>query len=200
MSSPALLNRSSGILLHLTSLPGPFGIGDLGPMAFRWVDTLARAGQGWWQVLPVGPTGFGDSPYQSPSTFAGNPNLINPEALITDGLAGVTDVAEGELPSGPIDYPAVIRTKRQLLSTAFERFRAGSSVALRVPFQRFCEQEADWMDDFALFAAIKDHFGGLPWWEWSKPLAHREPDALRTISEKLSDEIEAQRFGQFLFF
>src|SRR5579871_172671 len=119
--------RSSGVLLHPTSLPGPFGIGDLGPHARAWVDTLGRAGQTWWQVLPVGPTGFGDSPYQSPSTFAGNPNLISPEALKSEKLVAANDMSSLELPGGPIDYTAVIENKNRLLSIAFQRFQAGDA-------------------------------------------------------------------------
>lgn len=199
MSSPTTIGRSSGVLLHVTSLPSSFGVGDLGPAAYRWIDTLATAGQRWWQVLPVSPTGYGDSPYQSPSTFAGNPNLINPETLTKDGLASPAEVAACELPEGPVDYAAVIQAKRQLLTTAFSRFRAGDAIALRVPFQRFCEQQAEWLNDFALFAAIKDSFAGAPWWQWPKPLAQHEPNAVHVVAMKLADAIEAQRFAQFLF-
>lgn len=199
MLDPAANPRSSGVLLHVTSLPGPFGVGDLGPVAPRWIDTLVAAGQRWWQVLPVGPTGYGDSPYQSPSTFAGNPNLLSPELLARDGLASAADVAACELPEGPVDYAAVIRAKRGLLATAFARFRAGDAPGLREPFGQFCEREAAWLDDFALFAAVKEHFGGAPWWEWLRPLAFREPEALRATAGQLAGEIEAQRFAQFLF-
>jgi 4-alpha-glucanotransferase len=200
MSSPYHVSRSAGVLLHITSLPGPFGIGDLGPAAFQWLDTLAQAGQRWWQILPVTPTGYGDSPYQSPSTFAGNPNLINPESLKADGLASSAEVTACQLPEGPIDYSAVIRAKKQLLTNVFVRFRAGDALALRVPFQRFCEDEAPWLNDYAQFAAVKEHLGGAPWWEWPQPLARRDPEAIRTIAEKLVIEIETQRFAQFLFF
>jgi 4-alpha-glucanotransferase len=200
MSSPVHFDRSSGILLHITSLPGPFGIGDLGPAAFQWIDTLAEAKQRWWQMLPVTPTGYGDSPYQSPSTFAGNVNLINPEMLTQDGLASPSEVAACQLPAGSVDYPAVIRAKQRLLTIAFARFRAGDALALRVPFQQFCEQEAAWLNDFALFAAVKDQFSGAPWWLWPRDLAHREPEALRASAEKFADAIEAQKFSQFLFF
>jgi 4-alpha-glucanotransferase len=184
----------------LTSLPGPFGIGDLGSPALGWIDTLANSGQQWWQILPVGPTGFGDSPYQSPSTFAGNVNLLDPESLRQDGLISTTELAAGEFPGGPIDYPAVIRAKQHLLAVAFTRFQAGDAVALRAPFQHFCEQEAAWVGDFAQFTAIKDTFGGLPWWSWPRELAMREPDAMRQFAEAHANDIQAQRFGQFLFF
>src|SRR5262249_61806180 len=110
--------RSAGVLLHPTSLPGPFGIGDLGPEAFAWVDALARAGQGWWQVLPVGPTGYGDSPYQAPSTFAGNPNLISPEWLERDQLLSAKDVAVGKVPPGAAGVPAAMPPNRGQLRRA----------------------------------------------------------------------------------
>src|ERR1700722_5087942 len=150
--------RSSGILLPVPSLPGPFGIGDLGPQALRWIETLAKAKQVWWQVLPVSPTGYGDSPYQSPSTFAGNLNLISPEILRSDKLASTRDIEASELSDGHIDYTAVIQRKRHLIATAFERFQAGDAPDLQIPFRHFCAQGAAWIDDFALFMAIKDHF------------------------------------------
>src|SRR5438067_921903 len=155
MSSAPTARRSSGVLLHLTSLPGPFGVGDLGPTAFRWIETLARAGQSWWQVLPVGPTGYGDSPYQSPSTFAGNLNLISPEWLAVNQLIDRADVDTCELPAGPVDYETVIPRKRELVRRAWERFRADASGRLRPAFERFREA-AHWLNDFALFMAIKD--------------------------------------------
>jgi 4-alpha-glucanotransferase len=199
MSDSATRTRSSGVLLHVASLPGPFGIGDLGPAAHRWIDTLSQAGQRWWQVLPVGPTGYGDSPYQSPSTFAGNPNLLSPELLERDGLASAAEVAACELPEGPVDYEAAIRAKARLLGAAFGRFRAGDAPALREPFRQFREREAAWLDDFALFTAVKDGHGGAPWWQWPKPLALRDPEALRAAAGESSADAEAQRFGQFLF-
>jgi len=182
--------RSAGVLLHPTSLPGPFGVGDLGPAAHRWVELLARAGQSWWQVLPVGPTGYADSPYQSPSTFAGNLNLLSPESLAADGLASAADVAACELPAdGPVVFADVIPRKRQLLRTAWQRFRAGPH-ELRAAFDAFTASEADWLDEYALFAAVKDSQGGAPWWAW--PADHPPPDAD-------ADAVGAHRFGQFLF-
>src|SRR5207237_8405471 len=140
------------------------------------VETLARAGQRWWQVLPVGPTGYGDSPDQSPSTFAGNPNLISPEVLAEWGLANREDVASCEVPAGPANYEEVIPRKRQLLRRAWERFEAGGGGELRPAFETFCR--VGWLDEFTLFMAIKDAHGGKPWWEWPAPLAKREPCAL----------------------
>ncbi len=155
MSNCSNYERSSGILLPATSLPGPFGVGDLGPSALRWVDSLAAAKQTWWQLLPIGPTGYGDSPYQSPSTFAGNTNLISPEVLRADNLASAVEVAAAERPDGPIDYTPVIGAKRTLLSQAYKRFHAGDAPALRDPFRQFLHAQSHWVNDYALFATIK---------------------------------------------
>jgi 4-alpha-glucanotransferase len=185
--------------LHPTSLPGPFGVGDLGPEAFAWVDALARARQSWWQVLPVSPTGYGDSPYQAPSTFAGNPNLISPEWLERDRLVTAADVAACEVPAGPANYEEVIPRKRQLVRGAWDRFQAQGPEALRSAFAAFVTQERWWLDEFALFAAIKSAHGERPWWEWPAPLAARNATALAAVAEELADEIDAVRFSQFLF-
>jgi 4-alpha-glucanotransferase len=193
--------RSSGVLLHPTSLPGPFGVGDLGPAAFRWVEALARAGQTWWQVLPVGPTGYADSPYQSPSTFAGNLNLLSPESLAADGLASADDVAACELPAGgPVVFADVIPRKRQLVRSAWGRFVAGAGAPdLHTAFTTFAQSAAGWLDEYAVFAAIKDAHGGAPWWRWPAPLAAHDPAAVARAATDLADAVAAHRFGQFLF-
>src|SRR5258706_11982237 len=147
--------RGSGILLHPTSLPGPYGIGDLGPAAYTWVDTLVRAGQKWWQVLPLGPTGYGDSPYQCFSAFAGNPYLVSPESLVQDGLIAAADLANLNFPEDRVDFGPVINFKVWLLQRAWERFKAGAAAALKPEFEAFREEAATWLDDFALFMAIK---------------------------------------------
>ncbi|MBX9624196.1 MAG: 4-alpha-glucanotransferase [Gemmataceae bacterium] len=195
------LPRSSGVLLHPTSLPGPFGVGDLGLAAVGWVDALARAGQTWWQVLPVGPTGYGDSPYQSPSTFAGNLNLLSPELLEHDGLVTTAEVVACELPvSDRVGYEAVIPAKRRLVRAAWERFRAGDGRPdLRAEFRAFRAAGSGWLDEFALFAAVKDAHGQKPWWEWPAPLTAHDDHALRAVAEGLADEADAHRFGQFVF-
>jgi 4-alpha-glucanotransferase len=196
---PSRILRSSGVLLHPTSLPGPFGVGDLGSVAHDWIDALAAAGQTWWQVLPVGPTGYGDSPYQSPSTFAGNMNLISPERLREWKLVGSDDVAKCELPPGPVTYHAVIPRKQELVRSAWHWFKAGTGAALGPAFNRFRADAAGWLDDFALFMALKDAFSGAPWWEWPRGLALRQKPDLRAAAETFADDVDFYRFGQFLF-
>src|SRR5436190_13238173 len=127
--------RSAGVLLHPTSLPGPFGIGDLGPTALEWIDVLARAGQSWWQILPLGPTGYADSPYQSFSAFAGNPSLISPQFLIEDGLLDAQDIGAAIFPPDRVEYGPVIKYKNHLLNQAWERFQRGRGAALRPLFE-----------------------------------------------------------------
>jgi 4-alpha-glucanotransferase len=197
----SLVPRSSGILLHPTSLPGPFGIGDLGREAHQWVDALARARQQWWQVLPVGPTGYGDSPYQSPSTFAGNLNLISPSLLVEDGLASAGD-EDGcfLLPTGTVRYSDVIPRKRRLVRQAWDRFQSGGSAELRAEYDHFRGQQSAWLEDYALFVAIKEEHEQRPWWEWPPKLAAQDDRALKQIAEDLAAEIDEHRFGQFLFF
>src|SRR5215467_9709171 len=148
--------RSGGILLHPTSLPGPYGIGDLGPQAYHFVDWLESTGCKWWQVLPLGPTGFGDSPYQCFSAFAGNPYLISPETLVQDGLIAASDLGNQHFPEDRVDFGPVIQFKVALLQRAWERFKAGKAAALKPEFEAFCDEAASWLDDFALFMALKD--------------------------------------------
>src|SRR5512145_2460436 len=135
------LRRSAGVLLHPTSLPGPDGIGDVGPQAYRWIDWLAATGCTLWQVLPLGPTGFGDSPYQCFSAFAGNPVLISPELLVRDGLLSGDDLAGAQYPPGWVDYGTAIAFKDRLLGHVWQNFRAGAAPALRQPFEQFCLDE-----------------------------------------------------------
>jgi 4-alpha-glucanotransferase len=193
-------NRSAGILLHPTSLPGPFGIGDLGGASYRVVDALARARQKWWQILPLGPTGFGDSPYQSFSTFAGNPNLISPEMLLQDGLVLRGDLEGVHFPSQRVEYGPVIQYKNHLLERAWQRFRAGAAPALRGQLDEFNTQNAHWLDDFALFMAIKDAHNGANWQHWPRDLLEREPGATHRARQELADHVGRYRLVQFLFF
>ena len=167
--------RSSGILLHPTSLPGRFGIGDLGREAFRFADFLHAAKQRVWQVLPLGPTGYGDSPYQVFSAFAGNPLLISPESLAQEGLLSSQDVSDvPNFPQTQVDFGAVIHFKFPLLRRAFERFQSGSAPSARDAFQKFCKQHATWLDDYALFMAIKEAHGGKAWNQWDSAIALRQ--------------------------
>lgn len=193
--------RASGILLHPTSLPGRHGIGDLGPEALRWVDFLAGAGQKLWQVLPLGPTGFGDSPYQCFSAFAGDPYLVSPEALVDDGLLEASDLdVAPAFPADRVDFGPLIEWKLALLARAHARFRNGAGAGLCAAYDDFCHQHAGWLEDFALFMALKDSHGGAMWTAWERELAAREPRALALERETLAEAIDSQRFRQFLFF
>jgi 4-alpha-glucanotransferase len=192
--------RSAGILLHPTSLPGPFGIGDLGPAAYAWVDALARARQSWWQVLPLGPTGYGDSPYQCFSAFAGNPNLISPELLVREGLLHAADLDGANWPADHVDFESVIPYKAALTARAWDNFRAGAAPSLRVLFDEFRSRQASWLDDFALFVALKEAHGGGSWFDWPEELILRKPPALERARQELAEAIELHRFRQFLFY
>lgn len=193
--------RSSGILLHPTSLPGPYGIGDLGDEAYRFADFLVASGQGLWQVLPLGPTGYGDSPYACYSAFAGNTLLVSPQQLVKDGLLGPEDLAAAPVfPENQVDFESVHSFKDRLLRGSFERFGQSRNPDLQGAFQAFCQENAFWLDDYALFRALKEANGGIAWHEWEAPLVRREPAALARAREQLRGQVEAQKFYQFLFF
>ena len=193
--------RVSGILLHPTSLPSHFGIGDLGNEAYRLVDFLHGAGQRLWQVLPLGPTGYGDSPYQVFSAFAGNPLLISLEQLAAEGLLSPEDWRSAPpFPAKDVDYGAVIHLKFPVLHLAFERFQLRSSSSLGEAFREFCQSNATWLDDYALFAAIKDAHGGIAWNQWDSSIALRQPAAMAYWNKELFKEIECRKFWQFVFF
>ena len=191
--------RASGLLLHVTSLPSPYGIGDLGSSAFSWVDRLHDAGQSWWQALPLGPTGYGNSPYQAMSSFAGNAMLISPASLISDGLLNTKD-CESTFPSDVVDYAAVIPFKNRLLETAWTNFNAGERNDLRSAFDEFCTQQEHWLEDYALFRALKEKFNGAYYLEWPAELVQRNPQALATARRELADHLDLARFAQFLLF
>jgi len=195
------VHRTSGILLHPTSLSGPFGIGDLGPTAYRFLDFLEHAGQGLWQILPLGPTGFGDSPYQCLSAFAGNPLLISPELLVADGWLDETDLDAPSFPPQAVDFGRVRQWKSELFQKAFRRFFAGSASACdKAEFEAFCRLQGDWLDDYVLFAALKDHHRGLPWTEWTPDLGLRAQGALDLWSRSHAEELDFHRFVQFVFY
>jgi 4-alpha-glucanotransferase len=190
--------RASGILLHVTSLPSPYGIGDVGPAAVAWVDRLHEAGQRWWQALPLGPTGYGDSPYQSLSSFAGNPLLISPDWLIEDGLLRAGDCPRGSFSATAVDFDAVKRFKYALLETAWGNFRAGARPDLRLAFELFVQAQAHWLDDYALFRALKDKYGGASYLQWPEDLVRRTPTAVEQARRDLASQVEQVRFAQFL--
>ena len=196
------LARSSGILLHPTSLPGRFGIGDLGPEAYRFVDFLAGADQAFWQMMPLGPSGLGDSPYSSHSAFAGNPNLISPEEFVAEGLLAGSDLLDApDFPSDRVDYGKVIGYKRRLLEKAFRAFqsRLEGDAAERRAYARALEPASSWLDDYALFSALHDEHGGSGWQSWDAGLARRDPGALASARQSLGDRVEAHRFYQYAF-
>ncbi len=194
-------SRSSGVLLHPTSLPGRYGVGDLGAEAQAFIDFLAASGQSLWQVLPLGPTGYGDSPYQSFSAFAGNTLLVSPDRLLEEGLLAKSDLADAPRFSGErVDFGAVIEFKNKLLKRAFANFQHSTDTGLRVNFETFCQREAAWLDDYALYRALKDARGGAAWNKWEPPIASREPHALDLVREALRAESDAHKFSQFLFF
>jgi 4-alpha-glucanotransferase len=191
----ALFERSSGVLLHVTSLPGRFGIGDLGPAARAWVDWLAEAGCRYWQVLPLGPPGFGDSPYSSFSSFAGNSDLVSPEALVSDGLLLESELGPVDEPDR-VDYRAVRLHRSALLHRALERL----SGPLAEEFAAFRVEEAAWLEPYALYMAVKATHGDASWTGWPRALRDREPDALSRARRDLSAPVDHYSFGQFLFY
>ena len=194
--------RAGGLLVHITSLPGGFGIGDLGPEAHRFVDRIAVAGQRYWQVLPIGPTGFGNSPYSAPSTFAGNPLLVSPEKLSAAGLVDGSDLeAIAMLGEGRVDYRSVYARKGGLLRQAAAAFPERADPETRRRFAEFMDRAGPlWLEDHSLYVVLKDAHGGKAWNHWDPELARRDPTALRRARRELEDEIEASRVIQFLFF
>jgi 4-alpha-glucanotransferase len=198
-SDPKKPQRAAGVLLHPTSLPTPFGVGDFGPAAYRWVDALKFARQSRWQVLPLGPTGYGDSPYQSFSSFAGNPTLVSPEALVRDGLLSEAELPANDFPRERVDFDRVHSAKAHLLHRAWQHFEAGAAAELSGSFEEFRARKAVWLDDFALFMALKKAHGGTSWYDWPDELILREPAALARARRELADDVGFEKFCQFLF-
>jgi len=192
--------RASGVLLHVASLPSPYGIGDVGPAALAWIDRLHQAGQSWWQGLPLGPTGYGNSPYQSLSSFAGNELLVSPDGLIEDELLRASDCGGNPFSAAAIDYDAVIPFKHRLLRTAWTNFRAGARSDLRADYEEFCNVHRHWLEDYALFRALKVEHNGACYLEWPAELVGRSPTALAQARRDLGDLIDQVRFAQFLLF
>ena len=193
--------RASGVLLHVSSLPSPYGIGDVGPAAFGVVDRLQAGGQSWWQALPLGPTGYGNSPYQSLSSFAGNGLLISPDWAIEEGLLRPSDCDEGRsLPKNTVDYNAVIPFKHKLLERAWSSFSSMRRSDLRHDYDQFCLDQAHWLDDYALFRALKARQGGAYYLDWPEEFVRREPAALARARRDLAEPIDQARFTQFVLF
>jgi 4-alpha-glucanotransferase len=190
--------RASGVLLHVSSLPSRYGIGDVGPSAFAWVDQLAAAGQAWWQVLPLGPAGAGHSPYQALSSFAADPIFISPAQLKQDGLIELGYGDDCSFPSDYVDFETVIPFKQRLLSRAWENFRSGARADLRSAFEQFCEEKAGLQEEPALFMALRAKYRETPFQEWSASLAKRDPKKLAEARIECADAIDQFRFGQFI--
>jgi len=191
--------RAAGLLLHVTSLPSPYGVGDLGSSAFSWIDRLHDAGLAWWQVLPLGPIGYGNSPYQPMSSFASNALLISPDSLISDGLIQASD-AQSHFPADAVDYDSVVPFKQRLLETAWANFKDGQRSArdLAPAYDEFCATQAHWLDDYALFRALKEKYHGVYYLEWPSELVRRSPNALAEARRELASQIDQVRFAQFL--
>lgn len=190
-----VVGRAAGVLVHPTSFPGPYGIGELGPAALSFLDFLAAAGQRLWQILPLGPTGFGGSPYQPYSAFAGNPLLVSTERLLADGLVTPEEIVpEQQLAGGTVDFDAVAAFKNRVLRQAFSRFTGNAA------FDAFVSDQRAWLDDYALFMALKAAHGGAAWSDWNPAVARRDSTALAVARQQLAAEMMYQRFVQFRFF
>ena len=196
MKTWGCLTRNSKV----TSLPSRYGIGDLGPDAFAWIDRLCEAAQSWWQSLPLGPTGYANSPYQALSSFAGNWLLISPEGLIEDGLLRASDCEGHSFTADSVDYEAVLAFKRRLLETVWHNFCSGSRADLRPDYEEFCNLQAHWLDDYALFRALKAKHNGAYYLDWPGELVERAPGAMARAQQDLATEIQQVRFAQFLLF
>ncbi len=192
--------RASGLLVHPTSFPGPYGIGDLGGEAYRFVDFLQRTAQTLWQILPLTPTGFGDSPYAAFSAFAGNPLLISPDILLGQGLLEPQDLENiPEFSNQTVEFGPVIEWKMQLLARSYEHFEEKAGPEIRAVVAEFEHENSTWLDDFALFMAAKSHHNGAVWAEWEPGLAQHQKEALIEWREKLAGPVAFQKYLQFIF-
>ncbi|MEZ4710484.1 MAG: 4-alpha-glucanotransferase [Caldilineaceae bacterium] len=193
--------RKSGILLHPTSLPGPYGVGSFNQAAYAWVDFLADTRQSLWQVLPLGPTGYGDSPYQSFSSFAGNPYLISLEDLVGDGLLTQAELDQNPgFPADRVDFGALYQWKLPLLHQIAQAFSKRATSEQKAAFAAFCAAQADWLDDYALFMALKDVHNGQPWNQWGMALRSRQPEALQAAQRAQADDIHTHKLNQWHFY
>lgn len=192
--------RKSGVLLHITSLPGPYGIGTMGKEAMEFVDFLADAGQKIWQILPLGPTGYGDSPYQSFSTFAGNPLLINLELLTEKGWLHPADLQDAPGSDKFVDFGPVIQFKFKVMEQAYRGFQESANRNEKLQFSQFCEEKKHWLTDYALFMALKAAHGGKPWYQWDAPYKMRQPEAIKQFGSGNSASVDYWKFLQYVFF
>lgn len=197
-----MFERSSGILFHPTSLPGKYGIGTLGKEAYAFIDFLKKSRQKLWQIFPLGPTGYGDSPYQSFSSFAGNPYLIDFDLLIEAHLLSEEDLRDVFFGDNEeyIDYGAIYNQKYPLLRRAYENFKSSDNHEMRENLEHFKRENASWLNDYSLYISLKNHFNGLPWNEWAHDIKNREHGAMEHYRNELADDIEYHNFIQFLFF
>ena len=188
--------RKSGILMHITSLPGPYGIGTMGKTAYDFVDFLCKAGQTYWQILPISPTGYGDSPYQALSTFAGNPYLIDLDTLVNEGLLTSQEISQMDwgADATKVDFGKMYDHRMKLLQSAYQRFSDKDAL------QCFIDRQAGWLQEYALFVALKEKFQGMPWQQWPQELLMRSPSALDSAREELRETITFHCFVQYLFF
>jgi 4-alpha-glucanotransferase len=191
--------RGSGILLHITSLPSPHGIGDIGPWAYKFADFLFETKQSFWQILPLNPTNvvYGNSPYLSISAFARNPLLISPELLVKEGFLAAADLKPLiNHHHDSVDYERVVASKKELLSLAYKRFKENKHSH---DYDVFCMDNTYWLEDFALFTSLKDHFNGQEWSAWPREIRDRQPEALQEAKKELYESIEKEKFLQFIF-
>ncbi|WP_162427099.1 4-alpha-glucanotransferase [Pontibacter pudoricolor] len=196
-------HRSCGILLHITSLPSKYGIGDLGPEAYTFADQLEAAGQRYWQILPLNPTetGMGNSPYSSHSAFAGNPLLLSPDLLVEDGLLEKKDLKHDySFPDDKVDYEAATAFKREIWKKAFDNYKSNGSRGLEKEFEAFRREHSAWLEDYSQFVVFQAHFDHNAWAKWDKVIKTRKPIAIKALASDLADEIEKEQFLQFLFY
>ncbi len=193
-------NRKTGILVHPTSFPSKYGIGDLGSGAYDFINFAEASGCKIWQVLPIGPTGYGDSPYQSFSSYAGQPLIISPEKLIDNGLISEGEIEIKEWDPRKVDYGEVIPYKFSILNKAYENFKKSDDKDFLKAYDAFCKSHKLWLDDYALFMASKDYHGGIVWNEWDKEIAFPDKKSKKKWTKKLADKLEYYKFIQFLFF
>ncbi|MEI7491029.1 MAG: 4-alpha-glucanotransferase [Bacteroidota bacterium] len=193
--------RASGILLHPTSLPGKYGIGTLGKAAFDFIDFLTKAKQQYWQILPLGPTGFGDSPYQCYSAHAGNPDLIDPDLLVKYGLLTQDDLkSQPQSDDGQVLYDKVQKARLPMLEKAYHAFTANAADLDKLAYRNFLKGHASWLNDYALFRSLKEESGNSPWYTWEADLKFRNPETLKAAEIRLAEKTDFHKFLQFVFF